>query len=69
MPIWVFHGGKDKTVPVQKSLDMVDALKAVGADVKLTVYPDAEHDSWTRTYDNPAFYDWLLRQRRSNVAR
>jgi predicted peptidase len=64
IPIWVFHGAKDKAVPVKKSIEMVDALKAVGADVKLTIYPEAQHDSWTQTYDNPAFYDWLLLQRR-----
>ena len=69
LPIWVFHGAKDKAVPVRKSIEMVDALKAVGADVKLTIYPDAQHDSWTQTYDNPAFYDWLLRQRRRPAAR
>lgn len=64
IPTWVFHGAKDKAVPVKKSIEMVDALKAVGADVKLTIYPEAQHDSWTQTYDNPEFYDWLLRQRR-----
>jgi predicted peptidase len=64
LPIWVFHGAKDKAVPVKKSIEMVDAVKAVGADVKLTIYPEAQHDSWTQTYDNPAFYDWLSRQRR-----
>jgi predicted esterase len=64
LPIWVFHGAKDKAVPVQRSVDMVDALKRAGADVKLTIYPDAEHDSWTRTYADPAFWEWLLRQRR-----
>ena len=32
--------------------------------VKLTVYPEALHDSWTQTYDDPEFYAWLLKQRR-----
>src|ERR1700733_14204480 len=46
MPIWVFHGAKDPTVPLSRSQEMVDALKAIGTDVKFTVYPDALHDSW-----------------------
>ena len=64
MPIWVFHGGKDPTVPIKEAQDMVDALKAIGSDVKFTVYPDAGHDSWTATYDNPDLYAWFLEHKR-----
>ena len=60
VPIWAFHGAKDKIVPVEKSKEMVDAVNAAGGNAKLTIYPDAEHDSWTATYDNPALYEWLL---------
>jgi predicted peptidase len=61
MPIWVFHGAKDNVVPLQKSEVMVNALKQVNnPHVKFTVYPEAGHDSWTETYNNPEFYDWLL---------
>ena len=62
MPIWVFHGAKDPTVPIKEAEDMVAALKSAGAnDVKFTVYPEAGHDSWTATYDNPELYDWFLK--------
>lgn len=64
LPIWVFHGAKDPTVPVARSEEMVQALKDAGADVKFTVYPEARHDSWTVTYDNPEFYTWLLSHKR-----
>jgi len=60
VPIWVFHGAKDPVVPIQESERMVEAVKACGGDIRFTVYPDAEHDSWTRTYDHPALYDWFL---------
>jgi predicted peptidase len=66
LPIWVFHGAKDPAVPVKYSEDMVAALKALNANVKLTIYPDAVHDSWTQTYANPELYDWLLAQNRKN---
>ena len=63
LPIWVFHGGKDQTVPAKRSEEMVDALKAIDAPkVKLTIYPDAGHDSWTETYSNPEAWKWLLQQ-------
>ncbi len=64
IPAWVFHGGQDKVVPVSRSQDMVDALKANAAKVEFTVYPEAGHDSWTETYDTPELYDWLLSHQR-----
>ncbi|MCX6926869.1 MAG: prolyl oligopeptidase family serine peptidase [Verrucomicrobia bacterium] len=63
--IWAFHGGKDPVVALEESQRMVDAAKKAGAqDVKLTVYPEAGHDSWTATYNNPELYEWLLKHER-----
>ena len=64
IPVWVFHGAKDSRVPLSESEKMVTALKGVGGNVRFTVYPEADHDSWTLTYDNPELYEWLLQQRR-----
>lgn len=66
IPAWVFHGAKDPVVPLARSEAMVNALKAAGGSVKFTVYPDAGHDSWTETYNNPELYEWLLQQKRSD---
>jgi len=65
VPVWAFHGAKDKVVSAKESEEMVDAIKARGGDAKLTVYPDAGHDSWTATYNNQELYDWFLKHRRS----
>lgn len=63
--VWAFHGGKDPVVMPTESERMVEALKKLGVpDLKYTVYPEAGHDSWTETYKNPEFYDWLLQHRR-----
>ena len=64
LPIWAFHGAKDRVVPVSQSQQMVDAVKDRGGNVQFTVYPDAGHDSWTATYANPALARWLLSHRR-----
>jgi len=66
IPTWVFHGAKDPLVPVTFSEAMVEALKQAGGDPKFTVYPEAKHDSWTETYANPKFWEWLLAQRRKS---
>jgi predicted peptidase len=61
LPVWAFHGGKDNVVPPQESERMIEAMKKLGAgDVKLTIYPDATHNSWEQTYTNAAVYDWML---------
>lgn len=60
LPISVYHGDQDQGVKLERSQEMVDAIKAAGGDVQLTVYPGVGHDSWTQTYDNPKFYEWLL---------
>jgi predicted esterase len=63
-PAWVFHGAQDKVVPLQASEQMVEALRSYQPEVKFTIYPEAGHDSWTETYDNPELYQWLLSHRR-----
>lgn len=65
MPIWIFHGAKDPAVPVQYSEMASGWFKRVKApNVKMTIYPDAQHDSWTQTYDNPEVWAWLFQQAR-----
>jgi predicted peptidase len=64
LPIWVFHGAKDSAVPLARSEEMVKAVEDAGGKVKFTIYPDAEHDSWTEAYDSPELYQWLLEQKR-----
>jgi predicted peptidase len=64
LPIWAFHGAKDEGVPPARSEQMVEAVKKAGGNARLTVYPEAEHDSWTQTYENPEFYEWLFAQKR-----
>ena len=66
VPIWIFHGAKDSVVPVQRSQEMYDLIKGRNGNVKLTIYPEANHDSWTQTYDNQELYDWFLEHKLSD---
>jgi predicted peptidase len=70
LPIWAFHGGKDPVVNVEESQRMIDAFKKAGdTDVKLTIYPEAQHDSWTETYNNEELYKWFLEHTRPQKKR
>ncbi len=63
--VWAFHGARDPVVKLAESERMVEALRRAGVrEVELTVYPEAQHDSWTETYANPRLYEWLLKHQR-----
>lgn len=68
VPIWAFHGARDDIVPARFSINSIarlqDCTRPKPVDARLTLYPRAGHDAWTRTYDSSAGYDiyrWLLR--------
>lgn len=62
IPIRIFHGLLDDVVDVNYSITIYKKLKACDADIKLTIFDDANHDSWTRVYDNKEIYDWMFQQ-------
>ncbi|MCW3090255.1 MAG: Alpha/beta hydrolase family protein [Ferruginibacter sp.] len=64
IPIWCFHGALDDVVPPSRDQMMVDAAERYNPSVKFTIYPDANHNSWERTYNNDSVYDWLLQHKK-----
>jgi predicted peptidase len=64
-PVWAFHGAKDDVIPLAASEELVRVLRECGGQVALTVYPEAGHDSWTITYNNPDLYRWFLQHART----
>ena len=63
--VWAFHGGRDNVVPLAESEKMIADLKKFGhPNPKLTVYREARHDSWTKSYNNPKLYEWFLKHAR-----
>ncbi|MEZ6318919.1 MAG: prolyl oligopeptidase family serine peptidase [Phycisphaerales bacterium] len=63
MPVWIFHGGKDDVVPPAESQSVHDALEAAGAgEVKLTIFPEDNHNSWDSAYRKSGLWEWLAEQ-------
>ncbi len=65
IPIWCFHGDADTAVRVERSRQMIEALKKAGVEPKYTEYPGVGHNSWSATYANPEVHAWLFAQRRA----
>jgi predicted peptidase len=61
LPCWCFHGDADKTVSVEKSRAMIQALKDAGSSPRYDEYPGVDHNSWDRAYATAALYTWFLK--------
>jgi predicted peptidase len=57
---WIFHGLKDNVVDPVYSRIMAAAIKGQGADVKLTLYPEANHNSWDDAFAEKQLMSWMF---------
>lgn len=68
IPTRIYHGLLDDVVNVDYAVTIYKELKKCQAkEVKLTIFDDAGHDSWTRVYDNPEIYSWMFKQIKINT--
>lgn len=63
-PMWLYHGGADKTVDVKYSRDMNAAIRAAGGNIQYTEYPGVGHNSWLNAYWEQGLWDWMFDQKR-----
>lgn len=64
-PIWAFHGAQDAVIPISELYEMQQAQERRGVEMKVTVYPEVNHDSWNNAYeDNDELFHWLFGQQR-----
>jgi predicted peptidase len=65
LPIWIFHGVKDRVYSVEESDEMYHLLKDLNPEIKYTRYLNlghgATHDSTFRTTE---LYEWFLSNKR-----
>jgi predicted peptidase len=64
VPLWFFHGAKDTAVPAERSQVVVAELQKYNSPVKLTIYPEAGHNSWDAAFAEPELLNWLFSQRK-----
>ena len=67
VPIWIFHGGADPTVPVEGDRAVFAKLKEMGVDpstYKYTEYPGVGHPSWDKAFAEPDFLKWFFEHKK-----
>jgi predicted peptidase len=64
LPVWCFHGAADTSVPVERSRELVEAVRAAGGEIHYTEVLEAGHNVWDRAYGDPDLWRWLLAQKR-----
>jgi predicted peptidase len=69
LPIWIFHGDKDKAVDVQYSRNIYNALKPLNKKAIYTEYANVGHDSWNNAFAEPTLFKWLMQQNRKKNKR
>ncbi|SDE74537.1 Dienelactone hydrolase family protein [Mucilaginibacter pineti] len=65
IPVWAFHGAKDKNVPVSGSRGMIEAMRKAGGNPKYTEFPNEGHNIWYQVSITPGLWDWLFAQKRN----
>ena len=63
MPIWAFHGTEDDVVSPNQSDEMVESLRACGADVTYTRVEGVGHNVWDNAYSKELL-EWLLSKKK-----
>ncbi len=61
IPIWFFHGNKDRTVPYEYSMKVYEKLEACNKATKYTLYNNTTHNCWDSAYSNPNLLKWLYK--------
>lgn len=59
---WIFHGEKDDVVPPEYSKTMAREINSNGGNAKLSLYPEANHNSWDPAFAEPELLPWLFNQ-------
>ncbi|MBS1704824.1 MAG: dienelactone hydrolase family protein [Armatimonadetes bacterium] len=62
-PIWAFHGEQDDVVKPSGSIDAIKAINPVNGNATVTLYPEANHNSWDKAYRESELPEWFLRHR------
>ena len=68
MPLRVFQGDADRSVPVDLVREMMKQLRKLNANLRYTECHNVDHDVWNRAFTGPELVPWLSSRRRAKPA-
>ena len=66
IPIMVYHGDCDETVPIQNSIEMIQSVNKHGGNAQIKILYGVGHDAWKAAYQGDELYTWMLSHKRTN---
>lgn len=64
IPCWCWHGDKDTAVKVEKSRELIEAMKKAGGDPRYTELEFVGHNCWDAAYATPELIEWMMKQKK-----
>ena len=66
IPIYIFHGDCDATVPISESITMMSKINGMGGNAKIKICYGVDHNAWDYAYTDDEAMEWMLSQRLSD---
>ena len=64
VPIWAFHGAKDRVVKVSRTRNMINEIENNNGTPKYTEFSNLGHLCWTQAYATDGLFEWLFEQKK-----
>ena len=62
VPMWAFHGDRDEAVRVERSRNMIAAIRKAGGTPRYTEYTGEGHLIWSKVVKEPELLPWMFAQ-------
>ena len=62
VPMWAFHGEQDEAVRVERSRNMIAAIRKAGGKPRYTEYKGEGHLIWSKAVKEPDLLPWMFAQ-------
>ncbi|HEY3964534.1 MAG TPA: alpha/beta hydrolase-fold protein [Planctomycetaceae bacterium] len=60
VPLWAWHGARDRSVRPDQSRKMIEAIRAAGGNPRYTELAEGDHNVWMQGFDDDSLYAWML---------
>jgi poly(3-hydroxybutyrate) depolymerase len=60
VPLWAWHGARDRGVRPEQSRQMIEAVRAAGGNPRYSEPVDGDHNIWVQAYGDDSLYAWML---------